>query len=440
MMYLNKLLSATAIVTIAICCKRRYFEGGINHYHAFENILANKSLSNTVFDERIIVTTETKEKGNINYSRVLSSSIDRRSSEFMVFSSEKLITATGEEFDLCLQAKAFSVESKVIVSRCVDNIESQKWTLDEYGRIHTKRDDNLCIAHVTKSTLRLANCGFQGTNKNMFVINAFEDTINFRRNGLKVFSVNGDAPVADKPVSLPKRKYSKIMQQWNMNPSASFQNSNDIPATFNIMSVENSLCIEASGLTAGSALMIAQCDLTNDMQLWKVNKFGVIRSAVHASKCITRDVTSIFISDACKKSSINMFMFDANDASIVVKRNGLMAITIIGNNVMLSAKVPSNSMQQWSLITLDASPPTPSPTSSLQVSDVGNPCTSFFDDGKCDQCTGDCDNDSDCATGLRCAQRRMFSGVENVPGCSWGPNSDSILFGDHDYCKFVCTP
>ena len=85
-------------------------------------------------------------------------------------------------------------------------------------------------------------------------------------------------------------------------------------------------------------------------------------------------------------------------------------------------------------------PPTPSPTSSLQVSDVGNPCTSFFDDGKCDQCTGDCDNDSDCATGLRCAQRRMFSGVENVPGCSWGPNSDSILFGDHDYCKFVCTP
>ena len=76
-------------------------------------------------------------------------------------------------------------------------------------------------------------------------------------------------------------------------------------------------------------------------------------------------------------------------------------------------------------------PPPPTPL----VTYVGNPCTDQFPSGKCEICTGDCDRDSDCADGLRCAQRRETSGIENVPGCEWGPGSDSIRFDNDDFCK-----
>ena len=76
--------------------------------------------------------------------------------------------------------------------------------------------------------------------------------------------------------------------------------------------------------------------------------------------------------------------------------------------------------------------PTPSPP---EIEYVGNPCTAFSPNGQCAICTGDRDDDSDCGSGLRCAQRRLSSGVENVPGCAWGPNSDSLRFDDSDYCK-----
>ena len=77
----------------------------------------------------------------------------------------------------------------------------------------------------------------------------------------------------------------------------------------------------------------------------------------------------------------------------------------------------------------------PSVTPVDLVSFVGNPCTDQFPSGKCEICTGDCDRDSDCADGLRCAQRRETSGIENVPGCEWGPGSDSIRFDNDDFCK-----
>ena len=71
---------------------------------------------------------------------------------------------------------------------------------------------------------------------------------------------------------------------------------------------------------------------------------------------------------------------------------------------------------------------------------VGNPCTSFSDGGYCKECTGDCDRDEDCAGDLRCAQRSSFSGLEDVPGCSWAEGSDSIRFDNDDYCEcLLCT-
>ena len=74
------------------------------------------------------------------------------------------------------------------------------------------------------------------------------------------------------------------------------------------------------------------------------------------------------------------------------------------------------------------------PTNVIEVQYVGNPCTDAFPDGKCEVCTGDCDSDSDCADGLRCASRRESNGLEIVPGCIW--TNDTLKFDDGDYCKY----
>jgi len=79
---------------------------------------------------------------------------------------------------------------------------------------------------------------------------------------------------------------------------------------------------------------------------------------------------------------------------------------------------------------------TPAPTSSIEVQFVGNPCTSNSPGGECAICTGDCDKDSDCAGDLRCAQRggNASTGNVHVPGCVWGPDSDSLRLSDDDFC------
>lgn len=46
---------------------------------------------------------------------------------------------------------------------------------------------------------------------------------------------------------------------------------------------------------------------------------------------------------------------------------------------------------------------------------------------QCDECEGDCDEDSDCKSGLYCYQRKK---KESVPGCSGGSSSDS----ESDFC------
>ena len=56
------------------------------------------------------------------------------------------------------------------------------------------------------------------------------------------------------------------------------------------------------------------------------------------------------------------------------------------------------------------------PSGGNEINNVGNPCTDTFGTGQCEVCTGDCDNDGDCAGSMRCAQRGRSDGLENVPG------------------------
>jgi hypothetical protein len=79
--------------------------------------------------------------------------------------------------------------------------------------------------------------------------------------------------------------------------------------------------------------------------------------------------------------------------------------------------------------------PTPSaPTPSYkEIRYVGNPCGDAFPQtGLCEECTGDCDYDSDCEGDMVCLQR--YSGDLDVPGCVWGEGSDDIKNDGTDIC------
>mmetsp|Transcript_26835 Transcript_26835/g.40297 ORF Transcript_26835/g.40297 Transcript_26835/m.40297 type:complete len:181 (+) Transcript_26835:1553-2095(+) len=81
--------------------------------------------------------------------------------------------------------------------------------------------------------------------------------------------------------------------------------------------------------------------------------------------------------------------------------------------------------------------PTSSPaptTETKEIQWVGDPCNSVFPQtGKCAECTGDCDHDSDCEDGLVCYQRNI--GDVNVPGCTWGSNNALLINHPGDYCR-----
>merc|ERR1719428_790027 len=77
------------------------------------------------------------------------------------------------------------------------------------------------------------------------------------------------------------------------------------------------------------------------------------------------------------------------------------------------------------LVLVRETSPTPSPTSlqKTAVNKGGSGCTSS---AKCGACEGDCDNDSDCGSGLKCFQTETGA---HPPGCNTGGNPNT-----YDWC------
>ena len=414
-----KILSGVALTSLAIVFLNYRFE---SNYDTFINVTTSSGLSENLVVDSPIEKDENKINHQDNkFSRSMIS-VPNRSDDFQIMSTEKL---TGTNIDLCLQAKSLSSGSKIILRDCSSSQIKQKWVIDPNNKIHTKGDDNLCIAKAKRAKLFLQPC--TATKTNRFIINAVEDTINFRNNGLRVFSIGGDEPLKGKPLKLQKRKNSKKMQNWITVPTDLLASSDDIPNEFQIVSDENSNCIEPASLSNGSFLNLNTCDKANDAQKWSINLSGVIRNIADTTKCIVRDSADLKLG-SCVKSNLNMFMFDAFDSTLVLKRSGGKAFTVVGNIVKIATKTAFNTAQQW-IMTSDSG------GSVGEIEYIGNPCTDYSDGGKCTQCQGDCDTDSDCEGNLRCAQRKESSGVENVPGCTWG--SASNRFDDTDYCEFI---
>ena len=345
-----------------------------------------------------------------------------RSSEFQIQSTEQIVGTNG---NLCFQVRSLSAGSSVIVRPCNSGSTYQKWAIDEYGRLHTRDDDNLCITKK-KALIKLQDCASQGLFSNMFVINGFDNTVNFRGYGNKVLSVKGDNPIKGRLIHLPMQNANKKMQKWIINPSTLFPSKEDFPSEFYIKSKGNSLCIEASSLDGGSALNLRTCEPNKNTQKWTVNAYGVIKNSESPAVCIMNDENNLTMKTKCKRKQSTMFMFDVVDSSIVLKRNGGLAFSISGDLLLLSDKIPLEIMQQWSLETT---------LTTNELRHVGNPCTDVFGEGSCEICTGDCDGDYECAGDMRCAQRAVGVSEENVPGCVWGPDSDNLRRRAGDYCE-----
>jgi len=102
-------------------------------------------------------------------------------------------------------------------------------------------------------------------------------------------------------------------------------------------------------------------------------------------------------------------MFNTLDDTLLLKRNGNQAISITSGStiIVLAGRTISAPTQQWTLEDIVPAAPTKSPTESptkggstslptssnpnKEVDYRGNPCTEFFSDNKCAECTGDCD-------------------------------------------------
>ena len=90
-------------------------------------------------------------------------------------------------------------------------------------------------------------------------------------------------------------------------------------------------------LILGYKLKMKSCTSNADTQNWRVNERGVLRRAVDKSKYIIRNGTTLIIGDKCKKLNSNMFMYDATDSSLFLKRNGSKPISVnpLSNEVFL---------------------------------------------------------------------------------------------------------
>ena len=279
------------------------------------------------------------------------------SDEFQIQSTKVMINSDGEENDLCLQVRSpFGSGAKIVTKICADTITNQKFTVDEYGRFHTVNDEDLCITKLNgSSNIELADCGSEGSNENMFVLNAFDsaNSINWRRNGSKVISVKGDQPVLNKPIKLRKRVLKGQMQNYHITPKpATILSEEDIPKHFHIRSFDSfdlddtSMCLEAPSSGPGFPIVLNECEKGNPNQMWANSPtFGVIglgSFSSSASVCIVKEANTLILGP-CLASNSNKFMFNGVDNSIHWKKNGKKVIAVNSQgNVVLKNKLSSN--------------------------------------------------------------------------------------------------
>lgn len=356
-------------------------------------------------------------------------------SSFQIQSSEP---NTGGQ-NLCIEASSLAIEATLTIQICSSVTSGQIFSVDEYGRINVSDDPTYCISKVGANGLQIALCG-EPVNRNMFAYNSVESTLNWKKNGFKVFSVDQASPVVGRQVVLGKRgkNVNTDMQNWELKSVDGTVLTPTIPGTFLIQNMRTTssnedLCGEPTAFSSGAVIKVKKCEANGSNQQWEVDNRGRVSPVDDENLCIHRVAKkgTLILASCTKATKFNMMMYNAFDRTVLLKKSGFQGLTlandaaVIGKKIRLAARKTdlSKVTQQWTLKEGD----------SVNIIEyVGNPCGS---NGECTICQGDCDEDSDCNGELRCAQRSKSTGVENVPGCAWGADPDGRRSENDDYCK-----
>jgi len=194
-------------------------------------------------------------------------------------------------------------------------------------------------------------------------------------------------------------------------------------------------------------------------QLWSMDTSGYIHSIYDYDRCMMIPSSSIPSTDTrsvnevpveigpCNDvNALNRFYYDSSSSiPNVLKLQGYdtLCVTFLGGDMatkgsqMILDQCESQDKFGWDFVhedELDSSsppPPQPSPPSSSELPELRylgrDGCN---EQSTCPACSGDCDTDADCQTGLKCYERDRDTSPQ-VPGCGVGGPGD---IAGADYC------
>ena len=283
-------------------------------------------------------------------------------SSFQIQSSE---TTSGGQ-SLCIEADSVANAATLSIQSCSSGESSQTFSVDDYGRISLTDNPTYCITKVNTNDLQISSCGNPG-NLNMFVYNAMETTLNWKKDGFKVISVSPASPTIGAQVTLAGRgkNVSKSMQNWVLVSDDGTVFVPTIPGTFLTQNMRatsggDNLCMEPKALSSGATIKAKVCDASNSAQQWDVDNVGRVYPVDNENLCIHRikKKPKLVLATYSGSTNLNMLMYNAFESSVLMKRNGYKSFSLAGdepqdsrNVVITTRKVDlSRLTQQWKLV------------------------------------------------------------------------------------------
>ncbi|KAL7513195.1 hypothetical protein ACHAXN_010414 [Cyclotella atomus] len=179
-------------------------------------------------------------------------------------------------------------------------------------------------------------------------------------------------------------------------------------------------------------------------QLWTMDGIGLIHSVYDYQRCMAvqsdpsvLDEAGVEIVPCDSNSTLQKFVYKESKATLTLQgdRYSPYCVTYLGDTAskgspLILERCESEDKFGWDFIPEEMyGQPSPSPTVTFPVLKY-NGRDACKPGSPCDSCTGDCDKDSDCKSGLLCFQRAKDD-TSQVPGCEVGGTQD---IPGADYC------